>query len=75
MYNPFRAHIVKFDDGKYAVRKLEINGWVYLVQISPRTFWWISCRNADMFTNLDDARNLLYKYKNKRGPDRGTYVK
>lgn len=40
MYNPFKAHIVKFDENVYAIRKFyPLLGWEYQDLVSPSCWW------------------------------------
>jgi len=42
LYNPFKPHIVQFNNGKYGVRKLSpilLFGWMYFDQQSAN-YWW-----------------------------------
>jgi hypothetical protein len=39
-YNPFKPHIVKFKNGKYGVRALDLLGWAFLDVEEDEDFWW-----------------------------------
>lgn len=42
-YNPFKAHIVQFADGKFAVRRLTSIGWEYKEHTTHKdddSYWW-----------------------------------
>lgn len=46
LYNPFCAHVIKFTDGTYGVRKWALGqwfrfGWIFMDLKSPG-FWWPS---------------------------------
>ncbi len=36
IYNPFKAHAVRFQDGKYGIRRLSLFGWSFYCG----TYWW-----------------------------------
>jgi len=43
LYNPFKPHVVEFEDGTFAVRKFSLMhlGFVYRDATKPRTeHWW-----------------------------------
>lgn len=43
LYNPFKAHIVQFANGKFAVRRWNMIAWEYKETItSPKedVYWW-----------------------------------
>lgn len=49
IYNPFKPHIVKNDNGTYSVRKLDlIRGWMKL-DANADSFW-IHSKNSGLFT-------------------------
>lgn len=55
IYNPFKAHIVQFANGKFAVRKWKAL-WVYKETETFRNeeiFWWNSLENAHKFCTVD----------------------
>lgn len=42
-YNPFKAHIVQFANGKFAVRRLRFSGWEckeHTTFSSEDVYWW-----------------------------------
>lgn len=41
MYNPFRPHLVEFNN-TWAIRKLTVIGWQYLgsQRPKPNNYWW-----------------------------------
>jgi hypothetical protein len=43
LYNPFKAHIVQFADGKFAVRRWNLLAWEYKENITfsiDDLYWW-----------------------------------
>lgn len=43
LYNPFKAHIVQFADGKFAVRRWSVLAWEYKERIvfnNDVAYWW-----------------------------------
>lgn len=79
-YNPFRPHIVEFDNGTFAVRKLTLIGWAYYDNQKigkDNDYWWSSFSNdtavlyytaesLDMAITLLEMLNLRKTIKSKR---------
>jgi len=63
LYNPFKPHIVEFDDGTFAVRKFTWTGWGHLDNDICTEYWWFSVtiNTARQFKckTLAEARVLL----------------
>ena len=72
-YNPFKAHIVQFANGKFAVRKW-VTCWVYKETNSFRSdeiYWWHHLQNIPKFCVVDsfeEAVVLLDKKQDKVNP-------
>ena len=65
-YNPFKPHIVEFDSGTFAVRKLGRIGWYYYdnQKVKKDDYWWtpMAGDNASRYyvvDSLDMAKTLL----------------
>jgi hypothetical protein len=73
LYNPFKPHIVKFANGKFAVRKWRYL-WVYKETTTFSTgeiYWWNLLVNAEKFCSVDtfeEATALLEKVHVKYNP-------
>jgi hypothetical protein len=70
------AHIVKFKNGKYGVRRFTFVRTEYLgVCRKPDWYWWgIDFVENAMFITEDGARNHLTAYRNRNRKDMGTAV-
>lgn len=43
LYNPFKAHIVQFENAKFAVRRFRLSGWEYKEHTTfskEDVYWW-----------------------------------
>lgn len=60
LYNPFKPHVVLFDNGKFGVRKLEFwSGWVYFDQTSNRDeHWWHIEEYVVRYSQADSVNKL-----------------
>lgn len=65
-YNPFKPHIVEFDNGTFAVRKLGTIGWYHYdnQKVKADDFWWspMSADSASRYyvvDSFDMAKTLL----------------
>lgn len=73
LYNPFKAHIVQFANGKFAVRKWR-GFWIYkevTTYSTDETFWWINIDNVQKFATVntyEEAVVLLDKKHVKVDP-------
>lgn len=65
VFNPFRPHIVEFENGKFAVRKLKFLWWHYYdnQKHKKEDYWWLSfdedCRRWYQVDTLEMAQTLL----------------
>ena len=65
VFNPFRPHIVEFENGKFAVRKLKFLWWHYYdnQKHKKEDYWWWStdedCRRWYQVDTLEMAQTLL----------------
>lgn len=72
-YNPFKAHIVEFTNGKYAVRRWRL-AWEYkerLIFGDDDFYWWYSMENVKnwcMVDTLEQAAVLRDKVHVKSSP-------
>jgi hypothetical protein len=70
-YNPFKAHIVQFADGKFAVRKWFLIAWEYKEHVTfanDDIYWWNSMEHVKKWCvvdTLEQAKALRDKYKIK----------
>ncbi len=70
-YNPFKAHIVQFFNGKYAVRRWSVLGWVYKEHTTygnDNIYWWNAMEYVKkwcMVDTLEEAKALRDKRKLK----------
>jgi hypothetical protein len=70
-YNPFKAHIVQFDNGKYAVRRWCV-AWEYKEHITLSNediYWWNTMEYAKrwcMVDTLEQAQALRDKVHVKK---------
>lgn len=68
-YNPFKAHIVQFDDGKFAVRRWSVLAWEYKEYITygnDAIYWWNAMEYVKkwcMVDTLEQAKALREKCK------------
>lgn len=69
-YNPFRPHIVEFDSGIFAVRRLRIFGWEYYdnQKIRKDDYWWTpfadqKAKQYYLVDTLEMAQTLLEMLK------------
>ena len=72
LYNPFKPHIVLFDNYHYAVRKLTSLGWAYLDnnKFDPcDDYWWhgVTLRSGTYYSfgTYKEADDRLRKYTRK----------
>ena len=69
IYNPFKAHIVQFHNGKYAVRQLNLfpSCWLYLGCYPLKKSWWTRESGALLYAShntLEGAKEALRHYQN-----------
>lgn len=74
-YNPFKAHIVKFKNGKYSVRRRGgwfFSWWLYLNNpksgADEEDYWW-GCvpeyaEDHALYDSLQEAQDRLLRYLN-----------
>lgn len=64
IYNPFKAHIIQFEDGSFAIRKLNLFYFVYLNKNPKDNYWWMLkiYRNYFLFDNYEDCKKRYLKY-------------
>jgi hypothetical protein len=71
MLNPFKPHIVEFDRGGFAVRRLGLLGWRYLdnykyLHKTEKPFWWLFPGPENIrywrHDSIEDARSTLHQY-------------
>lgn len=68
MFNPFKAHIIEVEGGKYAVRRLNpIVGWTYYdnEKLGKDNHWWFGKEYSRWFllNTLDEAKVILHSLK------------
>lgn len=59
LYNPFKPHVIEFENGKYAIRKYNF-GWTYLDNNKVKsadsgTYWW---------HNYTEGAHVYFTYPN-----------
>lgn len=62
LYNPFKAHIVEFANGTFAIRRLGFMGFEYADKID--NYWWYQKSNLSKystFISLSDATDQMHK--------------
>ena len=65
LYNPFKPHIVEFDNGTFAVRRSRVLYWEYYdnQKIRPSTYWWTNLTEGNekyyLLDTLELAQTLL----------------
>ena len=70
-YNPFKAHIVQFANGEFAVRRWSVLAWEYKEHITfanDDIYWWNTMEYAKkwcMVNTLEQAKALRDKGKIK----------
>lgn len=70
-YNPFKPHIVQFANGKHAVRRWSVLGWVYKEHTTygnEDVYWWNAMEYVKkwcMVDTLEEAKSLREKHKIK----------
>ena len=73
-YNPFKAHIVQFSNGKYAVRRWNFLAWEYKEKwTNPNVdvCWWnpiefvMKWCMVDTYEQAVDLRDKVHPYGNK----------
>ena len=55
-YNPFKAHVVQFANGKFAVRRRNILAWEYKQHTtfsSEDVYWWNFIENTVQWCQVD----------------------
>lgn len=68
MYNPFKAHIVKFDENMYAIRKFHpMSGWEYQDLVCPPYWWSRDCRRYDDCLGDKSKVYATYNKRHKKG--------
>ena len=54
MYNPFKPHIVQFDNNKFAVRKLTyFLIWGYRDNYCHDNYWWTTPNNVQRYSSVN----------------------
>jgi hypothetical protein len=70
-YNPFKAHIVQFSNGKYAIRRWSVLSWEYKEHTTygkESVYWWTAMEYVKkwcMVDTLEEAKALRDKRKIK----------
>lgn len=71
-YNPFKPHIVEFENGKFAVRKSALFHWLYkghtLFTTEKEEHWWFLHEYVVkhcMVNTLEEARTVLNRENTK----------
>lgn len=73
-YNPFKAHIMQFANGKFAVRRHNIMGWEYKQKNTFSTedvYWWNHIEFTEKWCcvdTYDEAINLRDRVHIKVNP-------
>ena len=69
MYNPFKAHIIRFGNGKFGVRRATIVPWLIWEYLSSSNHvpyhWWYTedgIRTCAQFDTKEAAEAALVKY-------------
>lgn len=67
LYNPFKPHVVLFNNGKFGLRKLEFwSGWVYFDQTSNRDeHWWHIEEYIVKYAQVDSVNKLRHPFTAK----------
>lgn len=61
-YNPFKAHIVQFANGKFAVRKLCVFAWEYKEHTTfeyEDVYWWNHIEYANKWCTVDTLEQAI----------------
>jgi hypothetical protein len=76
LFNPFRAHLARFSDGRYGVRCLSGIGWQFhgLQGLARTHGWWIACWDEYCAGTEEEARALLGGVRDGTERSRGVYV-
>ena len=75
LYNPFKPHIVKFKNGKFAIRQFKMLwGWEFLdnniISIHENYWWTFNTEIAQYyieFSTLEEVEKRLSSYNNRDG--------
>ena len=76
-YNPFKPHLVQFNNGKYAIRRYRLFSWEYRDRVISDKTWFISYPSVVewcCFSSRLDAEQLLLEITAPNKKDFGTKV-
>lgn len=58
LFNPFRAHLAQFPDGRYGVRRLTPIGW-HFYDLKGTGYWWLLYWDSYCAGTEEQARSAL----------------
>jgi hypothetical protein len=65
-YNPFKPHVVQFNNGKFGLRKYQMfTGWRYYDQTRNPEFWWYMNEHIPKYCQANSIDELRYPFTAK----------
>ncbi len=58
LYNPFKPHVVKFSNGKYGLRKLNLFGGYEFFGQKHCNYWWHDMEYIPEYCTVDNIEDL-----------------
>lgn len=65
-YNPFKPHVVMFNNGKFGLRKYEMwTGWLYYDQTNHQVHWWFMSEYIPKYCQANSVAELRWPFTAK----------